>query len=239
MIGHLDLYVKRKGPLHRMDERAKLIALTGFTAAAIAAPTRPVWPALGLLGLLGVLMAVGRVPATLVARRLLLLGVMVGIPYALSRLGGEQARLAGEVVAVKSLLVAASFVILTATSRAADVLEATGRLQLLRGLSALGEFIVRGVNVLVGEVVRTTRAWALRAPRASVGVRLSGLTAASVSLLGRAAGRSERAGAAMVLRGFDGQLPAPPERVLPAGDVAAGVLFAAASLVIAGVWRWL
>jgi len=238
VIGHFDLYMRRESALHRMDERAKIIALVGFVLAALIAPTRPVWPACTLFGLLGLGLVFGRVPPLLLARRTLLVALFVGLPLLVSRWGGEDARLAAEAFAVKSLLVAAAFMVLMTTTRTVDLLDATGRLPLLRGLSALAQFIVRGVNVLLGEVVRTYRAWALRAPRANLQLRVRGLAAASVSLVGRAAARSDRIGAAMVLRGFDGSLPQAPARSPAAAHLAIGVAFAMLSLAAAGIGRW-
>jgi len=229
---------KGDSPLHRLDDRAKLVALTGFVVAAMLTPTRPVWPWLALFGLLLVALAAGRVKPGLMAKRFLGLSLVVGVPFALSRLGGEATRLAGESFAVKSLLVAGGFFALTATAHMPDLLEGTSRVPGLSGMSALAAFILRGANMLTGEVVRTNRAWALRAPRARLGVRLRGLVAASISLLGRAAARSDRVGAAMVLRGFDGRMPPAPARALSAGDLAVGLLFAAISLAIGGLGRW-
>jgi len=238
MLRHLLGSESGDSPLHRLDDRAKLVALTGFVAAALLTPTRPAWPWLGLFGLLFVALALGRVSRGPLVKRFLGLSLIVGVPFALSRLGGEVTRLAGESFAVKSLLIAGGFLALTATTRTADLLEVTSRLPGLRGLSALAGFILRGANMLAGEVVRTNRAWALRAPRARLGVRLRGLVAASISLLGRAAARSDRVGAAMVLRGFDGWLPPAPPRALRARDLAVGLLFAATSLALGGVGRW-
>jgi energy-coupling factor transporter transmembrane protein EcfT len=164
--------------------------------------------------------------------------MIIGLPFALSRLGGEQTRLAGEVFAVKSLLVTAAFAVLMASTRALDLLEIAGCLPLLSVFGQLGEFILRGADLLAEEVVRANRAWALRAPSATLRVRLSGLLWASMSLIARAAVRSERVGAAMVLRGFQGRLPAPTPTLLPPLHLAVGAAYALISLCIAGVGRW-
>ena len=233
-----NIYLRRDSLLHRLDERAKLVAATGFVFGVLLAPARPVWPALALLGLLASTMALGRVPPLLLLKRLAGLAVIVGVPFGLSRLGGEETRAAGELFAVKSLLVASAFLVLTATTRPIDLLEAIGRVPLLGGLTALAEAILRGVNVLAGEVVRSNRALALRAPRASVRVRLAGLAAASASLLGRAAARSERVGAAMVLRGFTGRMPDLAPHPLALREWCCGAGFGLACLLLGGAGRW-
>jgi cobalt/nickel transport system permease protein len=189
------------------------------------------------VGLLAVAIALGRVPPLLFLKRLVGLLLIVGIPFALSRLGGQETRAAGEQFAVKSLLVASSFVVLTATTRPMDLLEAIGRVPLLGGLAALAEAILRGVNVLAGEVIRSNRALSLRSPRASVRLRLAGVMAASASLLGKAAVRSERVGAAMVLRGFTGRMPSSEPAPLAMGDMCCGAGFGLACLLLSWMGR--
>jgi energy-coupling factor transporter transmembrane protein EcfT len=238
MSSIVDIYLKRESPLHRLDERAKLLGTAGFVIAVLLASARPVWPALALLGLLAVAIALGRVPPLLLLKRLAGLVLIVGVPFALSRLGSQETRAAGEQFVLKSLLVASGFVVLTATTRPIDLLEAIGRVPMLAVLAALGEAILRGVNVLAGEVVRSHRALSLRAPKASVRLRLAGMMAASASLLGRAAARSERVGAAMVLRGFTGRMPPSEPRPLALRDMCCGAGFGLVCLLLSWVGRW-
>ena len=239
MPHHLDLYVRTDSRLHRLDPRAKMVAIAGFLAAVFLAPTRPLWPAGALCLLVVCAPAFGRLPARMMWRRMLSVSLIVGLPFALSRLGGEETRAAGETFAVKSLLVAAAFMVLMASTRAVTLLEITSRLPVLSAFSQLGEFILRGADLLVEEVTHTNRAWALRAPAAAIRMRLSGLIWASVSLVARAAVRSERVGAAMALRGFRGWFPASTLPRLPLSHLAAGAAYALMSLGIAGVGRWL
>jgi cobalt/nickel transport system permease protein len=238
MPHHLDLYLKRESTLHRLDPRAKMLAVAGFIVAVLLAPMHPTWPMGALLVLLICAAALARIPVRLMCRRVLSLAVVIGMPFLLSRLGGEATRAAGEQFAARSLLVAAVFLVLMASTRAIVLLEVAERPPLISVFGQLGEFILRGVDLLVEEVMRTNRAWALRAPTATVRVRLAGLTQASMSLISRAAARSERIGAAMVLRGFQGKLPTATPTPLPWSHMAAGVAFALASLCVAGLGRW-
>jgi len=238
MPHHLDLYVRRESALHRLDPRAKMLATVGFAGAVLFAPMRPYWPMSALLLFLVCAAVLARIPARVMCRRLLSLAVVIGMPFLLSRLGGEATRAAGEQFAVRSLLVAATFLVLMASTRAIVLLEVAERLPLVSLLGQLGEFILRGADLLAEEVMRTNRAWALRAPRATIKVRLTGLTQASISLIARAAARSERIGAAMVLRGFQGRLPMVALAPLPWSHLMAGLIFALVSLGIAGVGRW-
>lgn len=240
MIGRdLDPYVEGDSALHRAEPRAKLIGLAGFLTGVGLAPMRPVWAWVSLLALLGAMLVLGRVPGRAIAKRFAALLVVLGVPFALTRLGGEQTRLAGEAFAVKSLLVAGAFVPVTATTGSALLVDSLTRLPGLRGLGVLMSFIVRGVHVLLGEVIRTNRAWSLRAPTAGIGTKLAGMTAGGVSLLGRAAARSERVGAAMVLRGFDGRMPTPAAPPLTWSHAVAASLFGLFCIAIGVAGRWL
>lgn len=239
MPHHLDPYVRETGPLQRLDARAKLVATGGFVIAVLLAPASPWCPLALLAGLLLATIALARLPARLLGRRLLSLALILGLPFLLSRLGSEATRAAGEQFLVRSLLVTTAFLVLLARARAVELLEVLERLPLLSRFGQLAEFILRGVDLLVEEVVRTNRAWELRAPRATLRLRLVGLARAGISLLSRAAARSERVGAAMVLRGFQGWLPAAAPSPIPGWQLAAGAAYALAALSIAGASRWL
>lgn len=239
MAHHLDFSVRGGGLLHRLDPRAKMIAAAGFIAAVLLAPMHPPWCIGALLLLLSSAAALARLPMQLAGRRLLSLAVIIGVPFLLSRLGNEQTRAAGEQFAAKSLLIAAACLVLLASTRALALLEVAERLPLMSAFGQLGGFILRGVDVLVDEVVRTNRAWRLRAPRAPLRMRLAALTHASMSLIGRAAVRSERVGAAMVLRGYRRELPAASSAPVPLLHGAAGVAYACACIGLAGMARWL
>jgi cobalt/nickel transport system permease protein len=239
MPHHLDLYLRHDSPVHRLDARAKSIALAGFLLGVLLAPRRPAWALLALALMLAAAMRLAWLPIRTIGLRLMPLALVIGLPFAFSRLGGEATRAAGVSFAAKSFLVAAGFLTLMATTRAIDLLEIVSRAGLPGGLATLLEFIYRGVSLLSQEVVRTNRACGLRASAASPGVRLSALAAISVSLLGRAAARSERVGAAMALRGFDGRFPAPPSRPLPRLQFLAGTTFGVVSLLIGAAGAWL
>jgi cobalt/nickel transport system permease protein len=239
MPHHLDLYFRRDSILHRVDPRAKMVAATGFVAAVLLAPMGPSWPIGALFVLLICIGALARTPVRLLFRRMLSLTMVIGMPFLLSRMGGEATRAVGEQFAARSLLVTALFLVLMASTRAVDLLEVAERIPVVSVFGQLGEFILRGAALLAEEVMRTNRAWALRAPSASLRVKLAGLTQAGMSLISRAAARSERVGAAMVLRGFQGKLPMAPATPLPWSHMIAGVAFALASLCIAGAGRWL
>jgi len=238
VIGWLGAGHKPDSVVSRLDARAKLLATGGYVGAVLLAPVRPLWAAAALAALLVVAAAMGRITIRTAGMRLLALALIIGAPFALSRLGSDETRHAGEIFAVKSALIAAAFLVLTATTRTEDMLDAMAQTPLLSGLSGLAALMLRGAHVLIGEVIRTNRAWALRAPGASWMTKVHGLGVASISLLGRAAVRSERIGAAMVLRGFTGSLPAAELGRPRLRDVAVASVFATICLAIGVTARW-
>lgn len=239
MPHHIDLYVHQESIIHKLDPRAKLVAIAGFILAVFIVPTRPLLPAGLLCVLIGCVVVLERLPVRVLLRRMFPILVVVGLPFMLSRLGGEQTRVAGELFALKSLLVAAAVIVFMASTHTLAILEFISRMPILSAFGQLGEFIVRGVDLLIEEVMRTNRAWALRASFASTWMKLTSLLWASVNLLVRAVVRSERVGSAMALRGFQGKLPTSAPSPLKFSHLACGLTYAVVSIIIAGVGRWL
>ncbi|MDI6829448.1 MAG: energy-coupling factor transporter transmembrane protein EcfT [Armatimonadota bacterium] len=239
MPHHIDLYVRKESLIHKLDHRAKMVALSGFILAVFIVPTRPLWPAGLLCLLLGCVIVLERIPPRVFCLRMFPILVVVGLPFGLSQLGGEQTRTAGELFALKSLLVATALIAFTASTRIIAFLEVVGRVPILSVFGQLGEFILRGTDLLIEEVIRTNRAWTLRASFAPAWMKLTSLLWSSVSLLVRAVVRSERVGAAMVLRGFQGKLPTTASPRLEFSHLVLGLTYALVSIIIAGVGRWL
>jgi cobalt/nickel transport system permease protein len=113
---------------------------------------------------------------------------------------------------VRTLLAVQAAVILTATTRFPDLIWALGSLRLPRPLVATIAFMYRYLFVLVDESLRMLRARtsrsAVRRGRRGPSVRWQARVAGGMvgSLFLRSLERSERVYAAMVSRGYDGQL---------------------------------
>jgi len=239
MPHHLDLYVRSKSAVHALHPGAKILATCGFVAATLLLPARP-GASGGVLALMLVLTAASaRIPAGVLARRTLALLGVIGTPFLLSQFGGEATRVAGQSFALKSLLITGAFLVLMATTRVVGMLETMSAIPGPAAVVPLTEFIVRGVDLVMEEVIRSDRAATLRAPAAPLRVRVSGLVHAAASLLGRAAARSDRVAAAMVLRGFTGRFPPAERRPVPAAHIIVGALFGTVALGAAGLARWL
>ena len=243
----LDLYLPASSRVHNLDARVKLILSLAFILAVSLTPTAA-WPAyILLLALIQSAILLAHIPTLHVLKRALLAipFVLAAFPLIFSGPSPQPlillerytflysveglARFAS--IAFKSWLSIQAAILLTSTTRFADLLLALGRLKLPPVFIAIIGLMWRYLFVLVEEVKRMERARSSRS--ASVHSRRSGgsLTwRAQVtgkmagSLLLRALERSERIYAAMLARGYDGRLPANVPTALRPGDI--GLLLA-------------
>jgi cobalt/nickel transport system permease protein len=213
------LYLPGTSPLHRARPQCKIAAGLLFVLAVVATPREAFW-AFGLyaLALVG-LARIGRVPLTLLARRLvielpfLLFAVflpvvghgqrveVVGVPLAVGGLW------AAWNIVVKGTLGVAASAILAATTPVAELLGGLERLRLPKALTTIAGFMIRYADVIADEVRRMRIArisrghdprwiWQARAVAASAG-----------TLFIRSYERGERVYLAMVSRGYAGSMP--------------------------------
>lgn len=216
-IGALDALAGQDTPVHRLDPRAKLIATMAFVVTAVSFPKREVAELIPLFVFPVVLLAVGRVPFRLIGRYLLMaspFAVMVGIfnPLldrevvahwgGLAVTGGWLSFLS---ILARFALTAGAALLLLACTGYVGVSAALGRLGAPRALVTQFLLLYRFIFVLAGEAARMARAHALRsrsgrAPTLRVWGSLAG------NLLLRAHDRGLRLHAAMLARGFDGEL---------------------------------
>jgi len=213
----LDALAARDTALQRRDPRAKLIATLLFIVTVVSLDRYSVAALLPLALYPTVLAAQGELPSRLLLRTLWLaspFALMIGIfnplldRATLLTLGGVD--VSGGWISLASILLRFGL-----TAAAAVVLLAgTGMPALCAALSQLGVprvftvqllFLHRYLFVLAGEALRMTTA---RELRAGPGARMS--LAVHASLLGhlllRAFARAQRVHAAMLARGFDGEL---------------------------------
>jgi cobalt/nickel transport system permease protein len=214
----------RLSPIHRLAPRTKVIGLTAVTVVAVSAsPSRwPVWVAC-LLVLAGVA-ATGRVPAPLIARRASVVlppVLLAAAALPLVRHGGERLELgpialweegllALAAVTAKAAIGTLSAVLLGATTSFPQVLCALEQLRVPRLFVLLAQTTHRYLPVVLGEVRRTRTALLARAFRPRHALQAAPVGRVAGSLFLRAHARGERVHRAMLARGFDGTMPAPP-----------------------------
>lgn len=231
-------------PVHALDARAKVLgALVLVLGVVSTPPLRPAEFAL-FCALLGAVTALSRLPVGRVLKRSLVVLPVAGTFALLAPLqqGGGSWSVAGIAAAgsgagwlvawgiiSKAWLSACCMLLLAATTRTPDLLQGLRRLGVPGIFVMLLAFIARYVTVL-GEQLRALRiALVSRAPR----VRGRTLARTMGSIIGnlfvRSYERGERVYAAMLSRGYTGELP----RGSGARVGAAEVLFVAMALLTA------
>jgi len=238
-------------PLHRMNPRVKVV--TAFVYSVVVAM-------LGSIGTLGValafsivLVAVARVKATALLRRLLLPNALIAflwlmLPWstpgrAVLALGplvvtAEGVRLA-LLITVKCNAILIAMTALLATSTLHEVAAAMGRLGMPKKLLIVLILALRYLHVIRDESTRLRQAAAVRGFVPGTNVATYRTFAGFLgSLLVRSDERAARVYGAMRCRGFDGRFPVLNAQRMRRGDwIAAALLVSLISSL--GVYDWL
>ena len=264
----LDPYRPRPSAVHRLDARVKLpLTLAFILAAALAPPGAwPVYILLFALVLAGEILSELGIGYVLRRAVLALPFVLAAMPVIFTTPGGAAAPLfalpvgpwtltatvAGverfASIALKSWLSVQAAIVLAASTPFPDLLLAMRALRVPRLLVAVFGLMWRYLFVLVDEALRLIRARAARSgvsdPTARSGgtvawrARVTGGMAGSLFL--RAIERSDRIYAAMVARGYDGEIRAFPLPPLAPADrlvLGAGLALLALLTVLGLFWR--
>jgi cobalt/nickel transport system permease protein len=244
----LDRYHQGNSLIHRLDPRLKLLATLAFALAATSTPARA-WVAFGLLaGLaLGAVLAT-RVPLVEALKRstiVLPFAGMVAISLPFTR-GGEvvwswqpcgwmlavtdEGLALFAAVMVKAWLAVTVSGLLVATTPFPDLLKAMRFLRVPAVLTATISFMYRYLFVLVDEAMRLQTARESRSAGSGGTVlwRARVLGGMIGSLLVRSYERSERIYAAMLSRGFAGEIRSLTQLGWRARDSWAGLAWGAA-----------
>lgn len=213
------LYVHEHSPVHHLPAHVKVVATFAFTAVVATTPREHVVAFAGAAVALLVGVRVSRVPLRFLLPRLavvtpFLIGALLlpfvasgprtevlGVPLAVEGLWG------GFGIAVRAVLGAGASLLLIATTEVPDLLRGLERLRAPRLLTQIAAFMVRYLEVIVGEVSRQRRAMTARGYDPRWLWQLRPLTAGLGVLFVRAYERGERVHAAMRARGFDGTMP--------------------------------
>ncbi len=254
-------YIPGSSPLHRLDPRVKLVVTLILVLGITLTPTHA-WPAYPLLwALVASLGAAGGIGVERLARR-----GGIALPFALAAAtllfttpGDPVAHVLGltithegiirfAAVVLKSWLAVQAALLLSMTTHPTDLLWALSSLRVPGVLVQILSFMIRYLDTLQSEVERLMRARASRSAtipgqrsggsvfwRANVAGHMAG------SLFLRSLERSERVYAAMLARGYTGEmrvLAAPPltRRALVQGAIPVIVLGMIEALAILW-WR--
>ncbi|MEV4478957.1 cobalt ECF transporter T component CbiQ [Micromonospora coxensis] len=238
------LYREASSPVHRLAPEVKITAMVLFTVAVVATPREALWAFAGYALLVAVVAALARV-----GLRWLLLRSMIELPFvlfavALPFLGaGERVQVAGlslsvdglyggwNIVAKGTLGVLASL-LLAATTTTRDLILGLDRLRCPEIVTQIATFMLRYLDVLVGEARRMRVARMSRGDDPRFLWQLRGFAAGVGALFLRAFERGERVYLAMLSRGYSGRMPAVWQG---AGAATAGQWLAAATVPLVAV----
>ena len=214
------LHRESTSPVHRLPPEVKIAAMVVFTVAVVATPREAYWAFGGYALLVAAVAALARVaPRWLLSRALIELPFVL-FAFALPFLGaGERVEVAGLSLSVDGLLggwnilakgtlgVLASL-LLAATTTTRDLIVGLDRLRCPQILTQIATFMLRYLDVLVGEARRMRVARVSRGDDPRFLWQLRGFAAGVGALFLRAFERGERVYLAMVSRGYTGRMPA-------------------------------
>ncbi len=239
------LYVHGHSPVHRLAPEAKLVAQLLFVLAVVATP-REVFPAFGAYAVLVLaVVALARLPAGFVAKRLLLevpfLLFAVLMPFVAR---GERVDVLGLSLSVEGLwgawnilakatLGLAASIVVAATTTMPELLRGLERLRMPRALTSTLSFMVRYADVVADEMRRMRIARDSRAHDPRWLWQARAVAAAAGALFIRAYERGERVYLAMLSRGYAGAMPRLEEAAASPGAWAAALAVPALAAVVA------
>jgi len=213
------LHVHEHSPVHHLPAHVKVIATFAFTVLVATTPREHVTAFAALAVVLLLATRLSRVPLRFLLARLVvvtpfLIGALL-LPFVAS---GPRIEVLGVTLAVeglwggfgiasRALLGAAASLLLVATTEVPVLLRGLERLRVPRLLTQIAAFMVRYLEVIVGEVGRQRRAMVARGYDPRWLWQLRPLTAGLGVLFIRSYERGERVHAAMRARGFDGRMP--------------------------------
>lgn len=239
------LHVHGHSPVHRLAPEAKVVAVFAFVVAVALTPREALWVfAVDAL----VLLAVARLAR--VPYRFLFTRMLVVLPFVLFALllpfiaEGDRTTVLGVSVAVeglwgmatilsRSLLGVAASVLLAATTEVPRILRGLERLRIPPVLTAIAAFMLRYLEVIAGELGRMRRAMTARGYDPRWLWQARPIAASAGALFIRSYERGERVHAAMLARGWDGQMPDLVDDRATAGDWGRAALLPTTALVLA------
>ena len=214
------MYLVRDTGIHRLPPEVKLAAMVVFTVAVVATPRTQFWAFAAYAVMIAVVAALARVPARWLLTRSLIELPFVVFALVLPFIGtGERVTWLGlelsvdglyggwNVLAKGTIGVLASL-LLAATTLPHDLIIGLDRLRCPQIVTQIAVFMLRYLEVLVGEARRMRIARISRGDDPRFLWQVRGFAAGVGALFLRAFERGERVYLAMVSRGYDGRMPA-------------------------------
>jgi cobalt/nickel transport system permease protein len=219
-VGHAHaLYVHGDSPVHRLPPECKVAAMLVFVIAVVATPPRAVW-AFAIYGAIAVAtLAISGVSPGVVGRRAVIEVPFVLFAVMLPFLGPPPDVAVGPMelsvvglwgawsIVIKGTLGVLASITLTATTEVTDILEGLDRLRVPRVFTDIAGFMVRYLDVILGEQRRMRVAMLSRGYDPGWWWQARALASSAGSLFIRSYERGERVFFAMTARGYQGHIP--------------------------------
>ena len=209
----------RGSAVHRLDARAKILGLIGFTVVVVTTPGSAVWAFVLYAAVLAFLVGLARLPLGYVLKRALIVipfvvVVAIFIPFFHKSgaggysIGGARVTTEGLLVlwnaGAKAVLGVLSVIVLGSTTSFPDMVSGFERLRAPKVFILIVSFMYRYSFVFVEELRRMQRAMASRNYRARWLWNVPTLGRMLSALFLRSYNRGERVYVAMLSRGYEG-----------------------------------
>ena len=239
------LYVHESSRVHELEAHVKVAAMFVFVLAVVATPREAFW-AFGIQGvLLGISARAARIPIGFLVRRLLVLIPFVLFAVFLPFVGtGARTEVLGISLSVEGLwgawtilakatLGVTASIVMAAATEVTDILSGLDRLRVPRLIIAIAGFMIRYLDVVLGEMHRMRIAMRSRGYDPRWIWQGRALATSAGALFIRSYERGERVHQAMVARGYQGQMPILNREPTRAGSWFRGLAFPAFAWVTA------
>jgi cobalt/nickel transport system permease protein len=239
------LYVHGHSRVHRLAPEVKVAGAVAFVFAVAATPRQAVWAFCVHAAMLVAVVALSGVRARFVLARLTVVVPFIAFALLIPFVGtGERVDVLGVPmsregvwatwnVVAKAGLGATVSIVLAGTTEIPRLLTGMSRLRVPAAVTMIASFMVRYVEVLVGEVRRVHVAMASRAYAPRWLWQARPVAASAGALFIRSYERGERVHAAMLSRGYTGVMPPLDERRATTREWAAAATVPAIAWVVA------
>lgn len=239
------LYVAGASPIHRLPAEVKTVAMVAFILVVVFTPAKEYWAFAAYAALVVGVAALARIPARVIAPRMLIEVPFVLFAVLMPFFGTGQSHEVLGVTVYSAGLVAAwnilikgtigvlASIVLAATTPARDLVLGLDRLRVPTLMVQIAAFMLRYVHVVTDEMTR------MRLARESRGFQATGVRSWPVlaqtagALFIRSYERGERVHLAMLSRGYEGRLPRLDGSVTVAGDWARALVLPACAVMVA------
>lgn len=232
----IDRYAGLDSPLHLLDARTKIIGFTALIAVVLQVPPGKPFLFFAYFFLIAIFMGISQIPLAYIVGRTLVILPFVLLAGLAMPWGNGSGLAFFSALLLRSLLCLMILVLLTNTTRFAELLRGLRRMGCPRILVVNLSFLYRYLFVLIEEVMRMRQARdCRRVGRSPIKVELKLLGSMLGTLLLRSFERAERMYQAMLSRGSSGEFPILAPRKFTWRDLA---FLAGLALFVSATYYW-